>query len=448
VSHASPRRPEVPAERTVDDGERAVPPRESDPRGYRSYEIYQRQRMTESSPDIVPRHLWSDRYLADPYPFVAALREHGPCFRDWTGNAFWVTRYDDVTSVLVDDANYETRTRRWMLGLHHRGRDLGHLVPVAQAEAVVWEQQAAPVAERLVDRAAGSGGVDLALDVADRLAAELECRVLGLPLDEWPWFVRTVGQVRSAGAADPVARRLAEDAFDGLAGRFGELLDLRRAGGGSDMISVAAGLTLDPPVTGDDVAATVVEADAETLPGSMANLWYLLATHPDAAERVAGDRRLVTSSWLEGVRHSPPVVSAERWARHEVERFGRLLPEGARVICSVAAANRDPRVFDEPDRFDPFRLDLCRRETRGQYRADGLPSGIVPALGPPSRFPAVPEDRPRSRYARVRDVAVTATDAVLDRLGAPHLVDPDAAAPRARRVGGPHRSWELVVTSR
>ena len=81
--------------------------------GWRSYEVYQRMRVGESTARIKPRQLSSDDYLADPYPLLAILREEYPCYRDWPGNCFWITRYDDVTSVFVDDANYETRPRLW-----------------------------------------------------------------------------------------------------------------------------------------------------------------------------------------------------------------------------------------------------------------------------------------------------------------------------------------------
>ena len=57
------------------------------------------------------------------------------------------------------------------------------------------------------------------------------------------------------------------------------------------------------------------------------------------------------------------------------------------------------------------RKDLCQREPRGQYRADGLCSGIALGLGTPSVHPAVPEDRPRSLYALTRDTVVLAVDA-------------------------------------
>ena len=47
---------------------------------------------------------------------MTILREHHPCYRDWVGNRFWITRYDDVTSVFADDANYESRSKRWFAG--------------------------------------------------------------------------------------------------------------------------------------------------------------------------------------------------------------------------------------------------------------------------------------------------------------------------------------------
>jgi hypothetical protein len=212
------------------------------------------------------------------------------------------------------------------------------------------------------------------------------------------------------------------------------------------MISAIAALELeDGPATAEDVVVTLLEADHETLHGALANLWFLLLTHPQQLDRIASDRRLVKFAYLETLRHSAPVLTARRFARHEVERFGLLLPEGAMIVCAAAAGNRDPRIYSEPDRFMVERKDLCPREPRGQYRADGLPAGIAFGLGKPSRHPAVPLDRPRSRYAITRDTAVTACNAILDRL--PNLrLTPDASpALRCLRIGEMHTCWRLPV---
>lgn len=450
-------------------GERVVPPRATDPSGMRSYEIHQRLRPHEC-PTVVARQLWSGPAITDPVEVLAELREQTPCFRDWVGNTYWVTRYDDVTSVFVDDANYETRTVRWTMGIAHRGRDLGHLVPVQRVLTDRADADTAPIIDALLDRLAGPGErgsrgeVDLSVEIAARMPIELWARALGQGrrrdeagrAAEIARIARWILALRRATSWDPRHRSAALAAFDELASWGDHALDEARRSAGTDapgdlddLIGLLAGGTLDDdllggrPVTGEDLAATVVEADHRTLHGGLANLWWALLTHPDQLRRVLEEPRLVRFAWYETLRHSPPVATAVRWTRHEVERFGRLLPEGASVTLSALAANRDPRQFADPDRFDLGRLDLCQREPRGQYRADGLPAGVAFGLGAPSRFPAEPEDRPRSRYASTRDIAMAVTTRLLERH--PELRIASGAAPVvvAHEPGGMRICWSL-----
>ena len=217
----------------------------------------------------------------------------------------------------------------------------------------------------------------------------------------------------------------------------------RRNGDGDDLLSIIARHS----GTGADLAVTLLEMDHGTLHGVLANLWCHLLTVPGRLDDVRRDPLVVKAAVLETMRHSPPIVSVDRFARHEVERFGRLIPEGALVRLSVAAANRDPRVFGDPDVFDPSRRDLCQREPRGQYRADGLPSGISAGTGPPSRHPAVPEDRPRSRYAITRDMATIATRVILDELPKVRLADGITPTLRSLRLGEINTCWSLPVAT-
>lgn len=379
---------------------------------FRSYEVYQRERVGQTTNLIKPRQLISDGYLTDPYPLLAILRESYPCYRDWVGNRFWVTRYDDVTSVLVDDANYETRSKRWFYGLPDHDRELDELDVTSRIDDGL---------DRAIERTLA--GLADEPDLASGFAARL-------PLELW-------GEVLD----------LADDR-DGLA-RFARLRWLMGRGAGWDPVDRCDGLAAFEEASrwlGAGVAAAVLEADNETLHGGLANLWFLLLTNPDQLDVVRRDPRLMTFAWLETLRHSTPVLSGLRFARHEVERFGRLLPAGALVQCSAAAANRDPRVFTEPDRFLVERRDLCQREPRGQYRADGLPSGIAVGLGPPSRHPAVPRDRPRSAYALTRDVAVRASQALLARYPDLRLADGAEPTLRSLRLGEMHTCWSLPVT--
>jgi pulcherriminic acid synthase len=422
---------------------------ESDGEGYRSYEIYQRERVGESTEKIQPGKLLADDYLSDPYALVGTLREHYPCYRNWRTNSYWITRYDDVTSIFTDEGNFCSRSKLWAYGRDGFGRDLGRELPVLEATARLTDAYAEPTARDIVAGFAGRGEVNLATDFAAHFPLALLARQLDLPAAQAAPFAHRYWQMQRGACWEPAAQQAGRAAMDLLVRDLEPLLAQRRAEPGDDLISAIAQLDLPAgPATAADLVVTLLEKDHETLHGALANLWFLLLTHPEQFEAARDDARLLKLAYLETLRHSPPVLSAERYARHEVERFGRLLPAGAQLVCSAAAANRDPRVFHEPDRFVVDRKDLCQREPRGQYRADGLATGIAFGLGAPSRFPALPEDRPRSEYALVRDTAVTASLTLLDTVQDLELQPGAAPQLRSLRLGDMHTCWQLPVRFR
>lgn len=413
--------------------------------GYRTYEVYQRERVGDSTPAFRPRELIRDEMLTDPYRLLTLMREHTPCYRDWVGNQFWITRYDDVTSVFTDDANYVSRSKRWRSGNHGLGRDLGGELAVLWAEARRIDAHVDAIVERLVRDL--DDEPDLALGFAARLPIELWGAVLDLPAADLPAFAGRYWRMQRGAGWHAGARLDGRRAAAELVDYFGPIVARRRADPGDDLVSAALSVELDGgPIDAADIVATIFETDHETLHGGLANQWFQLLTHPEQLECVRAAPRLAKFAWLETLRHSPPVHDALRYARHEVERFGRLLPDGATLRCSAAAANRDPRVFSDPDAFLVERTDLCQREPRGQYRADGLPSGIAFGLGRPSIHPAVPSQRPRSRYAIVRDVAVRATRLLLDAHPTIRLAPDAAPTLRALRLGEMYTCWRLPVS--
>lgn len=414
--------------------------------GYRTYEVYQRERVGQTTNLLKPRELISDEFALDPYRLLAILRENYPCYRDWVGNRLWITRYDDVTSVFADDANFETRPKRWFYGQADLGRDLGEELPVLQARADRIDAASDAIIERILDELPQQ--VDLATAFAARFPLELWGAVLDLPGTDLAEFSSRYWRMQRGAHGNS---RIQEDGITAMAeliSYFEPMLAARRADPGDDLVSAVAQLDLaDGQSTAADLVVTLLEADYETLHGSLANLWFLLLTHPQQLDVVREDRRLMKFAYLEALRHSTPVLAAARFARHEVERFGRLLPAGGLLYCSAAAANRDPRAFEDPDRFEVTRSDLCQREPRGQYRADGLPSGVAFGLGKPSIHPAMPKGRPRSLYAITRDLAVTASSMLLDARPGIALTPGVQPTLRSLRLGEMHTCWQLPATS-
>jgi len=415
--------------------------------GYRTYEVYQRERVGETTNLLKPRQLIGDDYLTDPYPLVGILRENYPCYRDWVGNRFWITHYDDVTSVFADEANYETRTKRWFYGRADYGRDLGDQLPVAWAFANGLDNGIHQCVDTIIKELRSSQSPDLAVDFAARLPLDLWGQVLDLDAQQLQQFAGLYWQMQRGWRWHAPDQRAGSNAIEQLEALISPILDNRRGGDGPDLITAAANLEglEGGRVTAADLVATILEADHETMHGGLANLWFLLLTNPDQLQVLRGEPRLCKFAWLEMLRHSTPVLSAARFARHEVERFGRLLPGGALLYCSAGAANRDPRVFSDPDTFDIARKDLCQREPRGQYRADGLPSGVAFGMGKPSVHPAVPKERPRSLYAITRDTAVVASTALLEAFPSMSLAVGAQPSLRSLRIGEMHTCWSLPV---
>ena len=425
----------------------AIPQQKTGAAQYRTYEVYQRERVGQSTAKIKPAQLLSDAFLRDPYPLLAVLRENYPCYRDWLSNCYWITRYDDVTSVFADDANFETRPRRWFYGLDDYGRDLGGELPVLTAHAAALDAQAESIARRAAGDIASRGSADLATEFAARFVLEMTVAALNIPVEKVEAFVRLYVALKRGSGWHPTAARDGRAAMDELTHLLEPLVSERRRAPGEDVISAMAGLAPDGGAVGArDVVVTLLEADHETLHGTLANLFFALLTHPDQLAELRDHPLNLKIAILETLRWATPTLAALRFARHEVERFGRLLPEGALVVCSAAAANRDPRVFANPDAFIATRRDICHREARGQYRADGLATGIAFGTGAPTRHPAVPEDRPRSAFALTRDTALTAAGVLLDSITDLKLAESARPELRSLRLGEMHTCWQLPVT--
>jgi cytochrome P450 len=140
---------------------------------------------------------------------------------------------------------------------------------------------------------------------------------------------------------------------------FGELLKQKRENPGTDLISHLAMAEADGERLPDDVLISflrqLMNAGGDTTFRGTSALLTALLTHPDQLEAVRNDRSLVPQAIDEALRWEGPTTSTWRYASQDTTMAGVQIKKGTIVNVVLASANRDPRKFEDPDRFDIFR---------------------------------------------------------------------------------------------
>lgn len=290
----------------------------------------------------------------DPHPVLARLREREPVAWLSALDGWLVTGYEQALEVLrnaetftVDDPRFSTAQviGPSMLSLDGEQHDL-HRGPFAGPfrPGPVRERFATPAtaeAGRLIDALEPLGRGELRRSFAGPLAAAIITEALGLGRDDVPdvlgWYDAIVAAVTAitAGEEVPAAGR---DAFAALRER---LLATAHSPHGS--------LTEDQFVSN---AAVLLFGGIETTEGMIANAILHLLERPEQLARARGDPGLIGSAIEESLRFEPAAAVVDRYATRDIQLGGAPIARGDLVRVSIAAANRDPAVFPDPDRFD------------------------------------------------------------------------------------------------
>jgi len=148
-------------------------------------------------------------------------------------------------------------------------------------------------------------------------------------------------------------------AWEQLDAYLEELIARRRQSLGDDLISELIRAE-DPTYPGDrlthdelvSLAAILLNAGTDTTRNQLAAAVQVLCAHPDQWALLAEHPELAPQAVDELIRHSPIVVSSLRVAIEDVELGGVFIPAGTYVVANTASANRDPAVYDDPERLN------------------------------------------------------------------------------------------------
>ncbi|GAB2597994.1 cytochrome P450 [Streptomyces capparidis] len=331
--------------------------------------------------------LFSWEFAADPYPAYAWLREHAPVHRTTlpSGVEAWlVTRYADARQALADDRLSKNPVHHGARGAHTKGKvgipgerdaDLvSHLLNidppdhtrlrrlVAKAFTPRRVAEFAPRVQRLTDRLidgfAERGSADLIHEFAFPLPIHAICDMLGVPPEDQDDFRDWAGMMlHKGGSRGGVARSVKR-----MRAYLAELIHRKRADLGDDLISgLIRASDHGEHLTENEAAAMafiLLFAGFETTVNLMGNGVYALLRHPDERARLQtslarGETGLLATAVEELLRYDGPVeIATWRFATQPLTLGGVDIAVGDPVLVVLAAADRDPRRFPDPDTLD------------------------------------------------------------------------------------------------
>jgi cytochrome P450 len=213
------------------------------------------------------------------------------------------------------------------------------------------------VISKLVDRHSARGGCEMVHDIARQYPVPIICALVGAPSEDWELFSRWADDLSKAFGCNVAGEESAIlRAWGQLDAYLEDLIARRRHSLGGDLISELIRVEEDGDrITHDELVNLVVillNAGTDTTRNQLAAAVQVLSEHPDQWALLAEHPELAPKAVEELMRHSPIVFASLRAATADIELGGVLIPEGAYVIANTAAANRDPAVYDEPDRLD------------------------------------------------------------------------------------------------
>lgn len=331
-------------------------------------------------------HLLTPEVLADPYPLYHQLRAHDPVCWDPYLHAWVVTRYPDVITVLRDFSADRTPTPAHLASI-----GLGDLGPIAQVmvkqmlfldppthtrirslaasaftphRVEVLRSHIRDIVEHLVAGVESKGRMDVIADLAEPLPYTVTAEMLGVPVADAPqlkaWtqdFAEMLGNFQHNPGRAPQVRRSVEEMTRYFHAAIRETRKQPREG----LIHSFLTAEIDGDRFTDEevVANTIITmvGGQETTTNLIGNGVLTLLRNPEEFTRLRADSSLIPSAVEEMLRYEPPSQHTARLAPHDLELGGKKISKRQAVIAVMAAANRDPERFSEPDRFDITRKD-------------------------------------------------------------------------------------------
>ena len=357
-----------------------------------------------------------------PYDKFAELREKAPVYFHETGPedsepGFWVlTKYKDIEFVsknqeifssqlaggtslthgftALDDSPLYRSTMDHMLsldGLLHLNMRNPHMAFFNPKYVSALRKKVAIKVDQLLDAIAPLGECNLVESVSAELPMFTLCEMLGVPEEDRPKIIEwmkllemaqliaatqlaeqnklDVNEEQSSGSADPALIEMFTNMVEEMFSYGRHILEERRKNPKEDLLSVIANIEIEgeklPNEYLDGSWLLIIFAGNDTTRNSISGTMHLLSQNPDQKELVMNDRSLITNMVHESIRVANPVTYMRRTTKAETQIGDQKIGPNEKVSLWYGAANRDPEIFVNPDKYD------IRRENAKKHLSFG-----------------------------------------------------------------------------
>ena len=364
--------------------------------------------MTNLSLAIDP---FDEAFLGNPYAYHDVLRDAGPVVWLEAIGCYGMARYAEVQPALKDwqvfvsgrgvglsDFATEEPWRPPSLllesdpPLHDRTRGLMNKVAsLASLKSAMPEWRAK--AERLIDKLVGAGRFDAVADLGEAFPLSIFPDLVGLP-DVGREYLIPYGTTafNAFGPRNALLQKSMADAAAATAWVASVCKrDRLKPGGWGAAVFAAADRGECSEAEAERLVRSLLTAGVDTTVNGIGNMIHAFATHPAQWAKLRSDPSLTKRAFEESLRWDSTVQTFFRTTSRSVEVAGQSIPEGAKVLLFLAAANRDPRHWERADEFDitrsasghvgfGFGIHQCLGQMVARMEAEAVLDAMIPRV--------------------------------------------------------------------
>ncbi|RUT06143.1 cytochrome P450 [Dulcicalothrix desertica PCC 7102] len=322
-------------------------------------------------------NILSAEFDKSPYQLFENIRENYPLFFHEATNSYVVSRYEDVERAFKDpafssrhaEAQFEPVYGRTMVQMDGREHATNRNLVIQALGSYKLNEKFLPLIEEnareLLSKFSSRGEVELVEEFTSIYPLNVIRTILGLPKEDMPFLKKwciDISNFLSNLSQNPQVTAAGLQSRKEFQAYLAPIIKRKQQNSEDDLLSSLCIAEIDGIKLTDDeitsLAMLLFGAGGETTDKALALMFRNLIVHREQLQQVIADRSLVERAFTETLRYSPPIQWLMRLTLEDVKMTGGTIPANSMVIGLIAAANRDPRKYSEPDNFNIFRHDL------------------------------------------------------------------------------------------